>query len=81
MSGRSRARRRGQNSCQIINLGLFASTSVRGYSFLRSLRVETREVVEGATLCTADYVTVPLSAEPCFNAPKDVNVGFLLSIL
>ena len=55
---RSQAPHRGQNSYQIINLGLFVSMSVRVNSFLRSLKVEIREVMEVATSDMIDIVTV-----------------------
>ena len=54
--------------------------SVRVNSFLRSLKVEIREVMEVATSDMIDIVTVLLWAEPYFSGPKDASVCSLQSI-
>ena len=54
--------------------------SVRVNSFLRSLKVEIREVMEVATSDMIDIVTVLLWAEPYFSEQADASVCFLLSI-
>ena len=55
--------------------------SVRVNSFLRSLKVEIREVMEAATRDIIDYVTVLLWAEPYFDELADASVSSLQSIL